>query len=125
VIEGEFHAVWSSPQGRLLDVTPKPDGETRILFLPDNKRVYRNEPVDNIRLALSDDPFIKALITKGEEMAKLRKKYNVGGTAAIPAEEFDRILANDANLNTPISAVGRNDPCPCGSGRKYKKCHGA
>ena len=22
------------------------------------------------------------------------------------------------------SAVGRNDPCPCGSGKKYKKCHG-
>jgi hypothetical protein len=21
--------------------------------------------------------------------------------------------------------IGRNDPCPCGSGRKYKKCHGA
>jgi uncharacterized protein len=21
--------------------------------------------------------------------------------------------------------VGRNDPCPCGSGRKYKVCHGA
>jgi len=21
--------------------------------------------------------------------------------------------------------VGRNDPCPCGSGRKYKQCHGA
>jgi preprotein translocase subunit SecA len=19
--------------------------------------------------------------------------------------------------------VGRNDPCPCGSGKKYKKCH--
>jgi len=23
------------------------------------------------------------------------------------------------------SGVGRNDPCPCGSGQKYKKCHGA
>ena len=23
------------------------------------------------------------------------------------------------------AAPGRNDPCPCGSGRKYKKCHGA
>ncbi|MBA2708909.1 MAG: SEC-C domain-containing protein [Gemmatimonadaceae bacterium] len=22
------------------------------------------------------------------------------------------------------SNVGRNDPCPCGSGRKFKKCHG-
>jgi uncharacterized protein len=26
-------------------------------------------------------------------------------------------------LDTP--KVGRNDPCPCGSGRKYKRCHGA
>jgi len=25
----------------------------------------------------------------------------------------------------PASTVGRNDPCPCGSGTKYKKCHGA
>ena len=24
--------------------------------------------------------------------------------------------------NTPKTAVGRNDPCPCGSGKKYKKC---
>jgi preprotein translocase subunit SecA len=24
-----------------------------------------------------------------------------------------------------VPGVGRNDPCPCGSGKKYKKCHGA
>jgi predicted DNA-binding protein len=24
-----------------------------------------------------------------------------------------------------FSKVGRNDPCPCGSGKKFKKCHGA
>jgi uncharacterized protein YecA (UPF0149 family) len=23
-----------------------------------------------------------------------------------------------------VAKVGRNDPCPCGSGKKYKKCHG-
>ena len=23
------------------------------------------------------------------------------------------------------TSVGRNDPCPCGSGKKFKKCHGA
>ena len=28
-----------------------------------------------------------------------------------------------SNLNL-IAKVGRNDPCPCGSGKKYKKCHG-
>ncbi|WP_415164049.1 SEC-C metal-binding domain-containing protein, partial [Ottowia sp.] len=24
-----------------------------------------------------------------------------------------------------VPRVGRNDPCPCGSGKKYKQCHGA
>lgn len=27
--------------------------------------------------------------------------------------------------NDPYAHVGRNDPCPCGSGKKFKKCHGA
>jgi preprotein translocase subunit SecA len=30
-----------------------------------------------------------------------------------------------APANTDWSTVGRNDPCPCGSGKKFKKCHGA
>jgi preprotein translocase subunit SecA len=25
---------------------------------------------------------------------------------------------------TEVPKVGRNDPCPCGSGKKYKQCHG-
>jgi len=25
----------------------------------------------------------------------------------------------------PYADIGRNDPCPCGSGKKFKKCHGA
>jgi preprotein translocase subunit SecA len=30
-----------------------------------------------------------------------------------------------ARSGAPVPEVGRNDPCPCGSGKKYKKCHGA
>ena len=29
-----------------------------------------------------------------------------------------------AMQNDEVQKVGRNDPCPCGSGKKYKKCHG-
>jgi preprotein translocase subunit SecA len=29
------------------------------------------------------------------------------------------------NQANGLAKVGRNDPCPCGSGKKYKKCHGA
>ena len=28
-------------------------------------------------------------------------------------------------IESSLPKVGRNDPCPCGSGKKYKKCHGA
>ena len=33
--------------------------------------------------------------------------------------------ANRSSTSTGDRTVGRNDPCPCGSGKKYKKCHGA
>ncbi len=29
-----------------------------------------------------------------------------------------------ASANATFKNTGRNDPCPCGSGKKYKKCHG-
>jgi len=38
---------------------------------------------------------------------------------------FDRFISMDAKKQEgpPSVAPGRNDPCWCGSGRKYKKCH--
>ena len=30
----------------------------------------------------------------------------------------------EKDADDPFANVGRNDPCPCGSGLKYKKCHG-
>jgi hypothetical protein len=38
-----------------------------------------------------------------------------------------RVGGDDAAVKTvrrDEPKVGRNDPCPCGSGKKYKKCHG-
>ena len=29
-----------------------------------------------------------------------------------------------STVPTEVPVVGRNDPCPCGSGQKYKHCHG-
>ena len=50
-------------------------------------------------------------------------------------EEWDEILtpekkeeikkaSKDSRTVKNENKVGRNDPCPCGSGKKYKKCHG-
>jgi preprotein translocase subunit SecA len=42
----------------------------------------------------------------------------IGGGATAVATQQQRIASE-------WDKVGRNDPCPCGSGKKYKKCHGA
>ncbi len=58
------------------------------------------------------------------------------GAAAVPqpsATDVSRLRTNrgdGASKPKPVSSdewdrVGRNDPCPCGSGLKFKKCHGA
>lgn len=41
-----------------------------------------------------------------------------------PANVMNHVLKQDAARRDDYTAVGRNDPCPCGSGRKYKHCHG-
>ena len=38
----------------------------------------------------------------------------------IKLEEF----TSDVTVHREAPKIGRNDPCPCGSGKKYKKCHG-
>ena len=35
LLTAEFHAVWKDPTGALLDITPKPGGESHIVFVPD------------------------------------------------------------------------------------------
>ncbi|HEY8489864.1 MAG TPA: preprotein translocase subunit SecA [Dehalococcoidia bacterium] len=46
--------------------------------------------------------------------------------AAAAAPPAGRAARPSAAAGGPaVRKVGRNDPCPCGSGRKYKKCHGA
>ncbi|MBI4338988.1 MAG: SEC-C domain-containing protein [Chloroflexi bacterium] len=29
-----------------------------------------------------------------------------------------------SEAHASLGKIGRNDPCPCGSGKKFKKCHG-
>jgi len=49
-----------------------------------------------------------------------------GGVQA-EAEENGEVAVAEAPKQRPVRVgqkVGRNDPCPCGSGKKYKQCHG-
>jgi preprotein translocase subunit SecA len=44
------------------------------------------------------------------------------GTTGVDDHEVEAITQEDEQ--TKVEKVGRNEPCPCGSGKKYKNCHG-
>jgi uncharacterized protein len=41
-----------------------------------------------------------------------------------PAEIVQVLAAEEAQMQAALAKANRNDPCPCGSGRKFKHCHG-
>jgi preprotein translocase subunit SecA len=59
----------------------------------------------------------EAMESKAEHIA------NVTYTAPTETGEVETTL-DTATQVAAVPRVGRNDPCPCGSGKKYKQCHG-
>ncbi len=64
--------------------------------------------------------FIPQVLTqnvKNKEQAELQSTQN-------KAQKIAQTALGDNTFGAK-KKIGRNDPCPCGSGKKYKKCHGA
>ncbi len=93
-------------------------GERPVLPFPEEdeeeeQEEARSEPSEQERLSAQTqmEDFTRNIQRKKEK--ELRDLQFVGGDGSTSAQ--------------PVSVgqkVGRNDPCPCGSGKKYKKCHG-
>jgi SWIM/SEC-C metal-binding protein len=64
-----------------------------------------------------------------KEVASLFEKNGWEYTIALDPDKPEditdlEILLNPPQPKTAEKKVGRNDPCPCGSGKKHKKCCG-
>jgi len=62
------------------------------------------------------EEFKKLLVNDGKIIAKLKNSY------IVTREEHPHPELQKATAIQKTTKVGRNDPCPCGSGKKYKKC---
>jgi uncharacterized protein len=103
--------------------------------------VWGGEPGDDESLgvltALVDQIGLLRLAPDDAKMRELLARYHQGRTATRDELVAEACFAvQDLRLfwldhgprpepRRVSAAPGRNDPCPCGSGRKYKKCHGA
>jgi preprotein translocase subunit SecA len=66
-------------------------------------------------------------IADAAEQIEERGEQMVNVTYTAPTETGDPesvVAASDAAPGGEVERVGRNEPCPCGSGKKYKHCHG-
>jgi preprotein translocase subunit SecA len=107
------------------------------------KQEYKREAFELFESLLNT---VKSEVTKVTMLIQVRMQEEMEATATEPAADvanvqyqhadYDEALANPTPevaeqlaSGQPIVRegvkVGRNDPCPCGSGKKYKSCHGA
>ncbi len=113
----------------------------------DPRVLYKKEGFDyftqmnaGIRDKVTDQIFRARLMGQGEGQPRRRSNYRVTAashaadagygvseTVARTAEVTPRPAARSppSSWSADETKVGRNDLCPCGSGKKYKKCHGA
>ncbi len=64
---------------------------------------------------------------EAEELAKRMKFQHAGVSALDQSEEQPEVAGQPDVAVVPVRTepkIGRNEPCPCGSGKKYKHCHG-
>ena len=115
-------------------------------FIPDVRRVFERGLIDTAWFTYADfEADLKLTLDDPDRMAGFAENYLAPVTSAIDElvkldsfaepeevdEGWDAIEASSparkgwswggGDVN-PWRHVGRNDPCPCGSGRKFKKC---
>jgi hypothetical protein len=130
MLEAEYHAVWRSPEGQLMDITPKNLPFEQIIFAEDPARPYEGIQLDNIRLNTTPNQLVDDFIA----LAEAKFFIFSGGEKAV--QKFIRLTKNEEDIlkyvNGMMVAVDsllakggvRNSPCFCSSNLKYKYCHG-
>ena len=79
----------------------------------------------HIKSAVVERMFHIKLLT-AEEIEQIKREQQAQLKAQLEAHQQAQKAQEEAKpVKRGNLKVGRNDPCPCGSGKKYKQCHGA
>ncbi len=86
-------------------------------------RLYTEEEIEEIRRR--QQQLLEAQLEAAKRAQEAAEAAQSHGTLAGPSERVEMEPEQERPaLRRSTAKVGRNDPCPCGSGKKYKHCHG-
>jgi len=78
-LEAQFHAVWQSPDGRFVDVTPQLIPQDPILFLIDDRRTYTGTLVPDERFSLGDVKLVSRYLDLVDERMSILQQMQLAG----------------------------------------------
>ncbi|WP_203336839.1 preprotein translocase subunit SecA [Nocardioides limicola] len=113
-----------------IEVGEDADGDSEVVFIEEDEAPARSAPAAQsataaqATAATQSAPAAPAFKAKGLERPKQPQRL----TYTAPDETGDEMQVAGGTVthhDDPYATVGRNEVCPCGSGKKFKKCHGA
>lgn len=88
-------------------------------------------PKPNVKLGTKSNPLMLVVnsVEREAEINSQLTELNLYADIRVDADAQENLLELEAAQNRPVTQVfektpQRNDPCSCGSGKKYKKCCG-
>jgi preprotein translocase subunit SecA len=95
-------------------------------------REIEMERMRQLAFSMPGEPGSDVVVETAEEAAAAPRELppvHIQGSAPRPAAPSQPRPAQARPMSRPgpaidLKNIGRNDPCPCGSGKKFKKCHG-
>lgn len=132
LIEAEYHAIWQSPIGEMLDITPKDIPVSRILFLPDPEAIYDGFQRDNVRQSLEKNELVDHFIALAQAQYRIKNRGDRAsqyGEIVLNGEEakiYEYIEHHKICLEAMLR-MGQNiySSCFCAGSKTYINCHGA
>ena len=129
LVEAEFHAVWKTLEGELVDITPKPLLLEQILFVPDPRTKYEEKQTSNIRINITGNLLVDELISVYDAVFRIENKGERAFQYRLSLSGREANAHHELNTaKRPLEMMAgqgctRNSLCTCGSGKKYKVCH--
>ena len=99
-----------------LQIAKKQDAEMPEQHNPLEKKLNYSNPEENLAASSSTS---RKRVAQSNKVASGMPEEAPKPAATAKPETFVK------DKEDPFANCGRNDPCPCGSGKKFKKCHGA
>ncbi len=129
LVQAEFHAVWKTSEGDLMDISPRVGYFKRILFVPDPKAKYEGKQVDNIRINISSNEVVNDHIEVCESIFKIENKGDRAYQHRLELKGKEACTLKILRAYKPmliaiaLQGFSHQGTCFCGSGEKYKDCH--